>query len=542
MSNPSETVSPSSDNPFYPDRWTGWALLVCFLVTVFRLAYLAWLCPYNLAQDEAHYWDWSRHLDWSYYSKGPLVAWLIALSNAMVGPIAPFLECDPALRVRLLAPFFGGGFLLGLFFFTRQTIGSGKLAFGAMLTALTLPPVAVAGLLMTIDAPYTCCWVWALVFAHQALLEGRSSSWILLGVAVGIGILAKYTMVLFIPSLFLAMIVDPLWRRKLLSPAPWVGILMVGICCAPILIWNIKNDFVTLRHVGNLAGVDRASSGVRWMGPLAFLGGQMALLLGFWFVAWCVAMVRINPWRETDPGKRLAWWLSAPTFVVFGMFSLKTGGGEVNWPVTAYLAGVPLVLSWVVGDLKAQRASYAPWVPLALGGGALIVVLLHASPVVQPLLAGIMPVPNDGNPTPIRRIDPTCRLLGWRELTKVIDEIREKNPGIVLAAHRWSSVGLIGFYCSGQPQVECLGAALGDRHSQYDLWPNPVKSPGTFLGKDFVIVDALPDSLKNAFTTVELPTQITGHGPTGVPVARWSVVVARGFKGFDNSKLPNRGW
>jgi hypothetical protein len=153
-----------------------------------------------------------------------------------------------------------------------------------------------------------------------------------------------------------------------------------------------------------------------------------------------------------------------------------------------------------------------------------------------------MPAPNDGNPTPIRRIDPTCRLLGWRELTKVIDEIRGKNPGIVLAAHRWSSVGLIGFYCSGQPQVECLGAALGDRHSQYDLWPNPVKSPDGFLGKDFVIVDALPDSLKDAFSKVGPPMQITGHGPTGIPVARWSVVVARGFKGFDNSKLPNRGW
>ena len=537
-----EPDSPSREKDFCLDRWTGYALIVCFLVTFFRLAYLAWLCPYNLAQDEAHYWDWSRHLDWSYYSKGPLVAWLIALSNALMEPLVPILGCDPALRVRLFAPMFGGGFLLGLFFFTRQTVGNGALAFSAMMAALTLPPVAVAGLLMTIDAPYTFCWVWALVFAHRALLQGKSVSWIFLGLAVGIGILAKYTMVLFIPSLFLAMILDPLWRRKLLTPAPWLGIFVIGICCLPILIWNIGNDFVTFRHVGNLAGVDRPSSGVRWMGPLVFLGGQMALLLVFWLVAWLIAMVEMNPWRDTDPRKRLAWWLSAPTFMVFALFSLKTGGGEVNWPVTAYLAGVPLVLCWVLGKPEIKRVDHSAWVSLMLGVGVLVVCLLHASPVVQPFLAAMMPSPDQANPTPIRRVDPTCRLLGWRELAKAIDGVRENNPGMVVAAHRWSSVGLLGFYCTGQPQVECLGAALGDRHSQYDLWPNPIKNPEDFLGKDFIIVDALPESLKDSFSTVEALTLVTGHGPTGVPVARWSIVVARGFKGFDSLKLPTRGW
>src|SRR5439155_373752 len=30
-----------------------------------RLLYLACNCPLDLSPDEAHYWDWSRHLDWS---------------------------------------------------------------------------------------------------------------------------------------------------------------------------------------------------------------------------------------------------------------------------------------------------------------------------------------------------------------------------------------------------------------------------------------------------------------------------------------------
>src|SRR5262245_31657226 len=54
------------------------AVIGLIVVSTFAtMAYIWALCPLELAPDEAHYWDWSRHLDWSYYSKGPLVAWLI---------------------------------------------------------------------------------------------------------------------------------------------------------------------------------------------------------------------------------------------------------------------------------------------------------------------------------------------------------------------------------------------------------------------------------------------------------------------------------
>jgi hypothetical protein len=47
--------------------------LACGLIglsVAFHLVYLAVNCPLDLSPDEAHYWQWSRHLAWSYYSKG----------------------------------------------------------------------------------------------------------------------------------------------------------------------------------------------------------------------------------------------------------------------------------------------------------------------------------------------------------------------------------------------------------------------------------------------------------------------------------------
>src|SRR5688572_14012601 len=49
-----------------------------------HLLYLTANCPIDLSGDEAHYWDWSRRLDLSYYSKGPLVAYLIRASCAVL--------------------------------------------------------------------------------------------------------------------------------------------------------------------------------------------------------------------------------------------------------------------------------------------------------------------------------------------------------------------------------------------------------------------------------------------------------------------------
>src|SRR6478736_3752570 len=79
------------------------AAIVILASTTFSLLYVWLHCPLDLAPDEAHYWDWSRHLDWSYYSKGPLVAWLIRLSCELLGPLSVELTGSLAAAVRFPA-------------------------------------------------------------------------------------------------------------------------------------------------------------------------------------------------------------------------------------------------------------------------------------------------------------------------------------------------------------------------------------------------------------------------------------------------------
>src|SRR5207253_2471216 len=128
-----------------------------------RIFYLAHDCPLDLAPDEAHYWDWSRHLDWSYYSKGPLVAYLIRLGCELAGGWSRQWTATDVLAVRLPAVVCGSLLLASLYVLTIQVYGRPRLALAVVALALTLPAIAAGSSLMTIDAPYACCWGWALV-------------------------------------------------------------------------------------------------------------------------------------------------------------------------------------------------------------------------------------------------------------------------------------------------------------------------------------------------------------------------------------------
>src|SRR5271155_5236803 len=83
-----------------------------------RIAYMSSADPLDLSQDEGHYWDWSRHPDWSYYSKGPVVAYMIGASCALTERWTHDLPGRAMLSVRLPAVLCGCLLLLSVYVLT----------------------------------------------------------------------------------------------------------------------------------------------------------------------------------------------------------------------------------------------------------------------------------------------------------------------------------------------------------------------------------------------------------------------------------------
>jgi 4-amino-4-deoxy-L-arabinose transferase-like glycosyltransferase len=103
----------------------------------FHLLYI-WLTSFDLAPDEAYYWDWARHLALGYYSKPPLVAWVIALFTGLGG--------DHPFFVRAGAVLFSLGSSLVLFYLGKSLFNA-KMGFWAFAIANATPGLAVGSVI-----------------------------------------------------------------------------------------------------------------------------------------------------------------------------------------------------------------------------------------------------------------------------------------------------------------------------------------------------------------------------------------------------------
>src|SRR4051794_20792371 len=248
---PASVAAPSTARRSRLDWLTpAWCRTILALVLALgflsHVRYLTHDCPLDLSGDEAQYWDWSRNLDLSYYSKGPLVAYIIRASCAIFGDTMP--------AVRFPALLLGVGTSLFTYFLTARLFRSERLALGAVLLNHIVPMFVAGSILMTIAPPFFFCWALATYLAAGALFDGQKWAWPLVGFAVGIGFLAKYAAMLWFGGLLLFMLVDRRSRPQLKAIWPWLALIVALLMTTPVIIWNHKHGWATLHHVATQTG------------------------------------------------------------------------------------------------------------------------------------------------------------------------------------------------------------------------------------------------------------------------------------------------
>src|SRR5260221_2783952 len=171
-------------------RVTSRTAMFILAVTVFRLMWLA-REPYPLYGDEAQYWTWAQALDWGYYSKPPLIGWLIALTTGLAG--------DSEFGVRIAAPVIHAVIALMPSDLGRRLFDARTGAWAGALY-VTLPAVSVSSVLMSTDLPLLVFLTLGVVSLQRALEPGGRKWWLGVGLALGLGLLSKYAMATFVAS------------------------------------------------------------------------------------------------------------------------------------------------------------------------------------------------------------------------------------------------------------------------------------------------------------------------------------------------------
>lgn len=458
-------------------------------ISIFRVYYIL-DGPLDLSPDEAHYWEWSRRLDLSYYSKGPAIAYLIALGTTAFG--------DTVFGVRALAVILSliSGILL--YRLGKELYDETTGAAAAVLLQL-VPLFSAFGVVFSIDSPFIFFWVLSLYLFWRVVrvagdrshhVSGTSLSadnnaqrppsaqWILLGISVGLGLLTKYTMAFFVISAFLFLLSSPGGRAMLRTARPYISLLVSLIVFSPVLVWNADHAWVTFRHTAgqaNLAG--GLDTSIKTF--FEFLGSQIGVITPILFIFMSLAL-----WKtDVKENRRFLLCFSVPVIAFFLLKSIQ-GKVQANWAMTGYLTGLIAFSRVYISGWTRQTVLTRG---LIVAGLALVMIVTAVA--FYPSSLGIP-----------ARLDPTARLRGWEEVGRKVSviqrDLRQKGD-VFIFSDSYQVASELAFYVEGRPETYCIN--LGRRMNQYDLWPDfsgRLHSRGIFVKIDDV---SLPLKVREAF-------------------------------------------
>ncbi|MFN7054392.1 ArnT family glycosyltransferase [Hyphomonas sp.] len=364
-------------SPSRPDHWARAAL--AGLILLFLLRILAILAsPLELYADEAQYWRWAQTLEWGYYSKPPLIAWVIHMTTALFG--------DGPWAIRIAAPVLHLAAAVLLFLTGRAILDSRAGFFAAFLYAL-MPGVVLSSAVLSTDGVLMPVWCAALYLYWQ--LRAGKGGWghaLALGAAIGTGMLAKYAMLYFVIGVALTALIDPASRRFVISARGAAAGLVAALILAPHFAWNAANDFETVGHTvdnANLGGdLFNPENALSWFadqlglfGPVSFL----ALLAGAWLFR-----------GAKDEAARIDRWLMCFILpvLVFILAQAVVSRAHANWTATAYPAAALLVAIWFSRQMRGVL-----WTSLGLNG-ALAGVFMAGTALLSPAVTEALGVDN----------------------------------------------------------------------------------------------------------------------------------------------------
>lgn len=317
-------------------------LAIIFGITLWRVVMLAFNRT-DLFVDEAQYWFWGQNLDFGYYSKPPMIAWVIRFFNTISGS-------DSTFWIRVSAPLFHLATALMLMCTTRRLFDDEtgrEIAPWAGVIFITLPAASLSAVLVstdTIQILFITIAIWAFIglTRRSSLLEA-----LILGVSLGIAFLTKYSVLFLLPGVGIAMLTlrsaRIAWRDVIIAA------IAGAIVVSPNLWWNFAHDAATVRHTQSIAqwnGAGESGGPVKHLlSGLGFFGAQFGVVGPIIFYALLWAAWRLIR-RQGDDRETLLFWLSVPVVALITLQALFAKA-YANWAVSAYAAGTILAV-WLL--------------------------------------------------------------------------------------------------------------------------------------------------------------------------------------------------
>ncbi len=417
--------------------------------TIGRMLYAQ---SFPLTPDETNYWQWSRYLSWGYHDQTPMIAWAIHLTTWMLG------HTELAVRLpSIIAMAIASLYVVAM---ARQWF-SERIAWQTALFTQSIFIFNVGALLATADGLQGAGWAAASYHVARGFETHRWRDWISGGLWFGFGLLSKYTMVLFLPFVYIFGLLH--FRHRLATLKPYIGCALGCALFVPVIAWNAGNNWNSFRHVAYLGGANESFQ-LHFKYFAEYIGSQAGLLTPLAFAIVCAGWLWVlRRWKLQIPWiYQYLLWTSLPMILGFALLSLHTRVYG-NWPCAGYLTASLLaaaIWSYRLDGKGAPTGEKSRWVwRLTLISAAVLttVVLLH-------VLVPFLPIPAEKDRT-------QYEIRGWDDLGVQVADLQRSMPdpkNTFLFGLRYQIASELAFYVPGQPRT--LSINRWNRPNVYDYW------------------------------------------------------------------------
>ena len=326
-----------------PMGWPRWVVGLLLGSWGLRLL-IAWLLPPGF--DEAYYFLYTQHWDWSYFDHPVMVAVTTALGPWLTGYISPL-----TLRLGALGLY---GLSTGLLYLTgRRLFGATVGMWGVAIASLCPLFIFSFGLLA---APDNGLIFWWSAVMYVAVLEffpvgnayRPTAKIALIGLLLGLACLSKYHGFILGLSLVGFCLTSARHRRALVSPWTGVALTRFALTLMPLVYWNTQHDWLSFGfHLSSRFDGGSSSPGFN---PLTMVGvwlvGVAYLFPSLGFPLWWVSGRSL--WQLGDLRQRFVLWLGLP---IAAGFTLLGGMTHIYpaWPAPG-LWSLSLLLALAVAS------------------------------------------------------------------------------------------------------------------------------------------------------------------------------------------------
>lgn len=447
-----------------PNSELEWLRLGCILIFVMLIGRWIYLASgaIELSQDEAYQWIWSKHPALSYYSKPPAIAFIQLAGTSVFG--------DTGFGVRFFSPLFAAITSLLLLRFLAREIGA-RLSFWLLLVATATPLLGIGTILMTVDPPLVLCWTWALVAGWRAAQpDGKTRDWLIVGLAMGLGFLCKYTAVMQVVCWAVFFVLAPATRIHLRKPGPWLALLVFSLCTLPVVIWNAQHGWITAHHVAGDAGLHsqwKPTDALRYFPD--FIGVQALVLNPFFFIGAIWAMFGFWKLHRERPLWLYFFCMGTPVFLGHLLWSFHSRVLP-NWIAPSVLPMFCLMAVYWHEKFRSGVRYVKPLFVVGVALGIFAIAIMYQSNLITRIA---------GQPLPGEK-DPSRRVRAWNMEATLVENAREKlaaegRPAFIIAGH-YGITGLYSFYIpqaraalKSGPLVYC--ADSDEPKNQFYFWP-----------------------------------------------------------------------